>query len=134
MMQTSRVRAGYRGRVLLSLAALDAVYAWGIYLANGQSRPPGSFAYIDRYVPLVALAILWAAVAVICAVFAFKANDRLGWAVAISIKIFWGAMILIGWLAGDIPFGYLTAVVWWVIASIVWTASRWPDPKKPGGV
>lgn len=133
-MRPSRVTAGYRGRILLSLAVLDAVYAWGIYLSSRHEVPPGSFVYIDKYVPLSVLATVWAGIAALCVINAFRVNDRAGWAGAIMIKIFWGAMSSIGWLTGDVRYGYLSAAIWWAFASIVWTASRWPDPKKPGGV
>lgn len=125
--------AGYRGRILLSLAVLDAVYAWGIYLASKRPIPPGSFVYIDRYIPLAVLSVVWLAVAILCCVNAFRVDDRSGWAVAILIKVFWGALGLIGWITGDVRYGYLSAAIWWAFASIVWTASRWPDPRKPGG-
>lgn len=120
---------GYRGRALLILGILDIAVATSLVQLILSGRGTASSGFIARAIPPEVLAGMWVAVAASCLIFAFRERDAFGWAAAIGIKVFWGLLSLVGWFSGEIPNGYLGAVIWWAFGALVWLISRWPEPR-----
>lgn len=120
-----KLRIGYRGRALLTLAVLDFVYATGLAVAGTSSS-----GFASEAIPEWVLIALWAAVGASCLWHAFRVRDALGWSLAIGIKALWGVFAGVGWMLGEIPYGYIAAVVWWAFGMLVWVMSRWPEPVE----
>lgn len=124
-------KTGYRGRALLTLGVLDLAVAFSL-IQLLLSRPgTASGGFIAKTIPPEVLAGMWLTVAILCIVFAFKRRDSLAWSFAIGIKVFWGLLSVVGWLAGEIPSGYLSGIIWWSFGGLVWLISRWPEPIDP---
>lgn len=110
-------RIGRRGAALLFFALLDLVYAFALLTAP---RPPTAFyVWMGQIMPLPAWAACWAAVGVICLVYAFMLRDTPAFMMAVSLKVAWGLLALFGWVHGIVPLGYLSAVIWLAFAAFV---------------
>lgn len=122
-------RVGRRGAALLFFALLDLVYACALLTA---ARPLTTFyAWMDEILPLAAWAACWAAVGVVCLVFAFVRRDTTAFMAAVAIKVGWGLPALLGWIHGDVPLGYLSAVIWLGFAAFVYLiAGGIPPPVQ----
>jgi hypothetical protein len=113
-----RERIGRRGAALLFFALLDFVYATALLTAP---RPLTAFyAWMDEIMPLPAWAACWAAVGLICAVYAFAIRDTVAFMAAVAIKVGWGLPALFGWIHGSVPLGYLSAAIWLAFAAFVY--------------
>lgn len=121
-----RPHVGYRGSSLLGFAVVD--FVWAAYLVVG---PPNSTReWFAAVVPIGWWAAVWALVGVVCAVFAFRHDDRHGFEAAIGIKVVWGLGCLIGWVMADVTLGAVG--IWLGFAWFVWRISGWPEPRPVG--
>ena len=111
-------RIGRRGAALLFFALLDEVYAIALLTA---ARPLTAFyAWMNAIMPLAAWAACWAAVGLVCLVFAFAIRDTAAFMAAVAIKVGWGLPALFGWIHGAVPLGYLSAAIWLAFAAFVY--------------
>jgi hypothetical protein len=126
-------RIGRRGAALLFFALLDAVYCYGLIAAPRPLAP--FYVWMDHLMPLAAWAVCWGIVGVICLGYAFRLHDSLGFMFAVALKVGWGLMALLGWFAGAIDRGYVSAVIWLAFAGFVYLiAGGIPSapPRPPG--
>ncbi|MET8050539.1 hypothetical protein ABZU75_23365 [Streptosporangium sp. NPDC005286] len=117
--QGLRSRVGRRGAALLFFALLDLVFAQGLVWAPAETRSSSTYAFLSTILPLWAWAIPWAAVGLVCLVYAFAREDRPAFIAASGLKVGWAALHLAGWLVGEIPRGYLAAAIWLGFAGFV---------------
>ena len=115
-------RVGRRGVVLLFLALLDLLYPIGL---AGQPSP--ARAGYELIAPWPYWAFLWAATGMVCLVQAFARRDRVGYAAAVAMKVSWGSLGLVSWVAGANPRGWLTGLVWLALAALIAVISTWPE-------
>jgi hypothetical protein len=129
-MRAARARVGRRGSALLFFALLDLVLAASLAGAPAATRSSPTYAFLSLLLPLWAWALVWAAVGVVCLVQAFMLCDRIAFACASWLKVGWGVLNLTGWLLGEIPRGYVSAVIWLALASFVALIASWPEPPR----
>jgi hypothetical protein len=126
-------RPGPRGQLLLCFAGIDVLFGVGILAAGPQVRASPTYAFPAQILPLHAWALIWLLVAVLLIAAAFVPRlDTTAFAAAIGIKAVWGLLMLGGWLAGDIPRGYVAMGIWVGLAGVVKVCSR-HLPAREGG-
>lgn len=123
-----RTRIGRRGSALLFFALVDLVFAASLAAAPPSTSQSSAYAFLATILPLNAWAIPWAAVGGMCLVYAAQTEDRPAFIAASGLKVGWGVLYLAGWLVGEIPRGYVSAVVWLAFAGFVAVISGWPEP------
>lgn len=129
---TSRI--GRRGYALLFFFLLDLIYGWGMVWPSAETMALGLYVYADSLLPLRVWGLAWLGVGVVCLAQSVMRQDRLAFASAIFIKLAWAAVGLLGWLSGDVPRGYLSAVIWAAFACLVAVIASWPESWwAPGG-
>lgn len=129
MLRSVARRVGRRGAALLFFTVLDLVYAFGL-LTVPRPLPP-VYAWMQAIVPLWAWAGCWAAVGVACLAYAFLTYDTPAFVAAVSIKVGWGLLALLGWVSGVIDRGYVSAVIWLAFAAFVFlVAGGIPPPAR----
>jgi hypothetical protein len=120
-------KLGYRGAFLASLANFDLIWAWSLFdpadaralrVAPTYRVVVASGRLLSAEHPLWPWMILTATVGVMCGVMAWMKEDRLAFAVAISLKLLWAMYILASW-----PVAHLQVVrptlIFLTLASIV---------------
>jgi hypothetical protein len=128
-------RIGRRGAALLFFCLLDVVYCFA--LLNPPRPLTPVYAFPAQLMPLWAWALSWAAVAVLCAVFAFVERDTPAFVAAEAIKVAWGLTSLFGWMAGVVERGYISAAIWLAFAVFVYLIAGGippPPPRRRGNV
>lgn len=127
-------RPGPRGQLLLSFAMIDVLFGVGILLADNRTRSAPAYAFPAQILPLNAWALIWLLVAGLLVAAAFAQRlDTAAFAAAIGIKAVWGLLALGGWLAGDIPRGYVSMGIWVGLAGVVRVCSRYLPASRDGG-
>lgn len=127
MRDAVRTRPGHRGAFLLFLAVLDLVYGWALYKTQA---PQQTARMVDEalLLPWQVWACLWGFCGFVCLFSAFSVKDRLGFALAATLKFSWGGVSLIEWIRDLDPNGWLSAVVWLSFSATVLIISGWPEP------
>jgi hypothetical protein len=129
-------RVGRRGAYLLFLALLDFIYAYALFVPTPRAMATPTYTFLAQMFPLEPHFVLmlwgmaWAAVGFVCLVTAFSAQDAIGYAVAIFLKILWASIFLLGWLFADVERGYLSTAIWGAFAAVTGLISTWPDDAK----
>jgi len=123
-------RVGRRGVFLLFLSLLDIVYASGLAFPTETAKNGDALLFLANILPLDIWALLWFITGVICFIFAFKARDAPGFAVAMFIKVLWALVFLLGWMFAGVERGYLSTAIWGAFAAVLWLISTWPEPTK----
>lgn len=125
-------KVGRRGAALLFFAFLDAVYAFSLFNPPPEARVSAQLAFVQNVAPLHLWGALWALAGSACLLFAFRTNDRWGFAAAMAIKVMWGCLYVYGFAIG-IERAYLSAAIWLCLAGWVGIISSWPEPPTPAG-
>lgn len=119
-------RVGRRGAWLLFLTELDLFYAcllaWPTPATSGTATPR----WFATMLPLDAWAAMWAAVGLICLVYAFTRYDRPAYMAAILIKVIWTGLAVLGVWFADVPAS--TPAIFLSLAGAVWLISGWREP------
>lgn len=126
-------RPGPRGQLLLCFAMIDVLFGVGILAADTEVRASPAYAFTARILPLHVWALIWLLVAALLVAAAFARRlDAAGFAAAIGIKFVWGLLMLGGWLAGDIPRGYVSTGIWVGVAGVVAVCARHLPASRDG--
>ena len=121
-------RLGGRGAFLLCWAWVDILFGLGLLNVDPAIRQVPQYKYVTSFgIPLQGWAILWLCTALILIVSAFRRQSA-GFHAAVAIKLWWGVLSLGGWMAGEIPRGYVSAGIWLGAAAAVAVASRKLEP------
>jgi hypothetical protein len=129
MMRVLR-RVGRRGASLLFVSLLDIVYAVSLLTIPPESRGSPGIAFLELLLPLPVWAAIWAAVGLTCMVQAFMVSDRIAFAVASLLMVVWGTVYLLGWALGEIPRGFVSAVIWLGFAGWLAIISGWREARR----
>ncbi|MEV0382434.1 hypothetical protein [Nonomuraea sp. NPDC050643] len=119
---------GHRGTALLFFCLLDFVYGASMVLAPAETLATPAYVFLARLLPVPTWGAIWLGVGAVCLVQAFMRSDRLAFACASALKVGWGLVHLIGWIAVDLPRGYVAAAIWLAFAGFVQVISQWPEP------
>ena len=122
-------RVGRRGAALLFFTLLDLVYC--VSLLTGPRPLSPLYAWMDSVAPLPMWAVLWGAVGLIGLYFAFRTYDTPAFMAAVALKVAWGLSALFGWIAGAVPLGYVSAVIWLAFAAFVFLIAGGIPPANP---
>jgi len=125
-------RIGRRGGSLLFFALLDAVYAYSLFVPAAEAKRGAVLQYVETVGPLWFWGVLWAVAGGCCLVSAFRIDDRIGFAAAITIKMIWGLLSFFGAFA-RVERAYVGAVIWLCLAGFVAIISSWPEPPSRFG-
>lgn len=124
-------RIGKRGAALSFFVVLDFAFCFGLLEVP---RPLSSFyLWMDSIIPLTVWAAVWGITGLVCLVFMFLIHDTPAFMMAVGLKIGWGLLSLLGWVAGVADRGYLSAVIWLGFAALVFLiAGGIPSaPQRP---
>lgn len=124
-------RIGRRGYALIFFGLLDLVYGWALTWPDQLTRSVPQNVYAGSLLPLRVWGAAWLAVGVVCLVQSVMRRDSVAFACAIFIKIAWALLAAVGWQTGNVPRGYLSAVIWLVFAGLVSVVASWPEPPPP---
>jgi len=124
-----RHQVGYRGTVLLAFGFLDLGYGYGLlYPDRATSRGP-SFAYYDSVLSSNIWGLLWLIAGVVLIWHAFRRDDKVGYVVAIVVKVWWSSFNLIGWWTWPgMERGWVTGVIFAVFGVFVFSEASRPEP------
>lgn len=120
---------GRRGAILLILAIVDVAYGSSLIGPSSDSLGSAAIAWRQHFAPLWVWGGVWLVVAAILIVSAFLRNDAIGYFAAIGLKISWSLTTLASWVFGGVERGWLSAIVWMVVAAMVWVIAGWPEPR-----
>jgi hypothetical protein len=125
-------RLGRRGCALLFFSMLDWVFAFSLLAPAGEAKRSEALMFVGHLAPLQVWAAVWAVPAVLCMWKAWVRHDQAAFAAAIAVKVLWGLLYLIGWVAAGLDRAYVAIAIWWALAAFVAIISGWPEPA-PGG-
>jgi len=120
---------GRRGEFLLFLTLLDLLYGLSLLRPAASAQQSPTVRFLTGLMPLPWWAGLWLAVGFTCLAGALGRCDRAAFTSAAALKMLWGAMFLLGWVAGVIERGWVSAVIWLAFASFVFRIASWPEPQ-----
>lgn len=130
-------RSGWRGLALAALATLDLF--WAVSIFNGETAAPlqvapayrvvsGWGAFFDHNRPLLAWAILFGLVGVICGVSVWMDDDRYGFAAAEFLKVLLVILVLAAWPAEGVQ--VLRSIGQWVCLAVLIVAANGGIPSQ----
>lgn len=127
-----RYRVGRRGSVLLILATVDVAFGASLIGPSAEDVGRAATAWRELYAPLWVWGGGWLIVAAILVVSAFMIHDEIGYVAAIAWKVLWALTTLTSWAVGGVPRGWVSSIVWAVVAAMVWVIASWPEPVRAG--
>lgn len=134
MIHTVRIlttaRLGRRGGVLLALAFVDLVYGYALVNPADEQARSSAYLWRDHIMPTEAWGVIWIVVGVTLALNAFLRRDRVGYALAVALKMGWAAICLASFVVGHVPQGYLAAAYWLAMAVIAMIVAGLAEPAE----
>lgn len=123
----SSTRLGYRGAFLLCLAVIDLVYGWFLVNPTAESVGTSQFVWRDHIMPTEAWGAIWLVAAFVLIVSAFARQDRLGYAVAIALKVGWAFIAAVSAVAAHVPGAWAAVAIWGGFATLTILESGRPE-------
>ncbi len=117
---------GRRGVSLLVFAFLDFSFGASYFFPAPEIRRSQGVLFLASIAPLWVWGALWTVVGVVLVVNAFLRNDKIGFACAAGIKVFWSLMYVIAAFAG-VERAWLSAALWAAIAGWLAVIATWPE-------
>lgn len=126
----SSSRLGYRGAFLLFLALIDFAYgAFLIHPAPEQVRT-SQFIWRDGILPTEAWGAIWLTVGAAVLISAFMRQDRIGYALAIALKIGWATLAAAGGMHGHTQGTWTAVAIWGGFAALTILESGRAEPVR----
>lgn len=126
----SSSRLGYRGAFLLFLAIIDAIYGWFLIRPTSESQQTSQFVWRAHIMPTEVWGSIWLIVAAALLASAFMRQDRIGYALAIALKVGWAFVAAIGGLSGRVQGSWTSVSIWGGFAALTILVSGWPEPLR----
>lgn len=126
----SSSRLGYRGAFLLFLALVDLVYGWFLVNPTPEQVRTTQFEWRAHIMPTHAWGAIWLTVAVALLISAFMRQDRIGYALAIALKVGWAFVAAAGGITGHVQGSWTTVTIWGVFAGLTILESGRPEPIR----
>lgn len=124
----SSSRLGYRGTFLLFLAIIDFIYGGFLIDPPDEQLRSSSFIWRDHIMPTQAWGAIWVTVGVVLLISAFMRQDRIGYALAIALKIGWAFVAAIGGITGKVDGAWATVALVGGFAALTILESGRPEP------
>lgn len=124
-------RIGRRGGFLLLLAIIDIGYGASLIGPSAEAVNLSTTIWRETYAPLWVWGAGWLVVAAVLIVTAFLRDDMIGYSAAIGWKLLWGLTTLASWLFGGVARGWVSTIIWSVVAGMVAVVAGWPEPTRP---
>jgi hypothetical protein len=121
-------RIGYRGTFLSFFALLDYLYGFSLIYPPDEAKRSPSARFLAEVIPLEAWGTIWILVAIILTIGVFAERDRWAFTAATGLKMLWGMTYLVGWALFHLDRGWVSAVIWLVLAAVMLRISGWPEP------
>jgi hypothetical protein len=126
----SSSRLGYRGAFLLFLAVIDLIYGWFLVHPTPESRNTTQFVWRDHIMAPEAWGTIWIVVGVALLFSAFMRQDRVGYALAVGLKVGWAFVAAAGGLSGHVQGAWTTVAIWGGFAALTVLESGRPEPLQ----
>ena len=126
----SSSRLGYRGAFLLFLAIIDFIYGWFLAHPTPESRDTSQFVWRDHIMPTQAWGGIWIGVGAALLISAFMRQDRIGYALALALKIGWAFVAVAGGLTGHVQGSWTAVAIWGGFAALTVLESGRPEPIR----
>lgn len=126
----STSRLGYRGGFLAILAVVNILYGWSLVDPTAEQLASASYQWRSIYAPPWAWGGMWILVGIIAMVSAFLPHDGAGYGAAIGWDVLWALIALASTIAGDVPRGWVSTIIWGAAAGWAALCSSWPEPVK----
>lgn len=124
----SSSRLGYRGAFLFCLSIIDVTYAWFLISPTPEQSANSDYVWRDHIMPSYAWGGIWLAAAGVLMICAFSRQDRIGYAIAIGLKVGWAFVAAAGGLTGNVQGSARSVAIWGGFAMLTVIASGWPEP------
>lgn len=124
----SSSRLGYRGAFLLFLAIIDLVYGWTLIDPTRESRHTSQYLWRQEIMPNQAWGVIWWTVAVCLLISAFLRQDRIGYAMAVALKIGWAIVAALGGFNGHVQGAWASVSIWGGFAALTILESGRAEP------
>lgn len=124
----SHSRLGFRGAVLLILATVDLLYGWSLLHPTAEQLRTSAFEFRSHLLPTEAFGVMWMTVGVVLIFQALADNDRVGYTIAITIKVVWAFIAFASFVTGKVQQGWVSCAIWMAVAAMAMVISGWPEP------
>lgn len=126
----SRSRLGFRGAVLLILAIVDMLYGWSLLHPAPEQLRTSAYEFRSHLLPTEAFGAIWITVGVVLVMQSLVQNDRVGYTLAITIKMVWAFIALASFATGKVQQGWVSCAIWLAVAAMAMVISGWPEPLR----
>ena len=124
----SSTRLGYRGAFLLFLAVIDVVYGWFLVNPTPEQVTTSQFRWRDEIMPTQAWGVIWLVAAAVLLMSAFARQDRIGYAVAVGLKVGWAVIAAASAVGGNVQGAWSSVAIWGGFAALTIMESGRPEP------
>jgi signal transduction histidine kinase len=127
-----KLSPGRRGGFLLLFGALYVLLGYSYMGSRPTDAVRTSLAVAEQLMPLWGYGLLWMAaglVALVSGLVFSPARDALGFGAAILMPTLWSGTYFLAWLHGDSDRGWVTAVIFAIIAAAVAIVSGMVNPS-----
>jgi fatty acid desaturase len=126
----SRSKLGYRGSFLLTLAVLDLLYGWSLINPSPEQLRSSAYEFRSHLLPTEAFGMVWIVVGIVLAMQAWIQKDRVGFTLAIAIKMVWAFIAFASFATGKVDQGWVSCAIWLIFAAMTIVVSGWPEPIR----
>lgn len=120
-------RMGRRGYFLGFFGILGLVYGKFLIDPPAETKVSPGYQQLAKILPLRFMGALWLIMGLVCLVQMWTKRDKLAFTIAGGTMGGWGIVYLVGWILGIIHLGYVSAVIWLVLAGGALIVSGWPE-------
>lgn len=124
----SSSRLGYRGAFLFCLAIIDFIYAYFLVNPTPEQATNSDYVWRDHIMPTAAWGAIWVFVGTSLLTCAFLKQDRVGYAMAIGLKVGWAFVAAAGGLSGNVQGAGRSVAIWGGFAVLTTIVSGWSEP------
>lgn len=120
---------GRRGATLLLFSLVDLTLSYSMFSIT-PAVAKASYQGHQLMFPLQAWGYMWLLAALVLAINAFRRDDRLGFAVAMGVKVVWASGFFISYIIFGIPRAVIGACLWTFFAAWLFLIAGWPEAAK----
>ena len=130
------LRVGRRGLFLVLFGAVYLLIGYSYLTVSQTSQPLVKHALrlALNVAPLTVYGWLWVAaggLAAVSGLFTITSSRRpIGFIAAVVMPSLWTLVYLAAWIDGDVPRGWVSALLFGLLAAAVWVVAGMPDPHE----
>lgn len=122
-------RIGRRGATLLLFSMVDVTIAYSM-LSVPTALANSTYLGHRLIFPLHVWAYIWLGAAAVLFINAFRKDDRIGFGVAMGIKMLWACGFLTSFFLFNVPRAIIGACMWGLFAGWLFLVAGWPEAAK----